>query len=392
MRAYLLIAPLFVFIVMSFVVPIFGMLARSVDNSVVGETLPRTVEALDQWQPADPAEAPPETVYAAFAADMLVAIEARRHTVVAGRLNYEEPGISSMFRKIGREIPDWDLTSGAPIRPQFESIDEAWVDGPVWATIRQYSGARTAGYFLNSVDLEITDDGISQRAENERIYVTLFMRTIKMSLLVTFFTLGLGYPVAWLLANTSDRASNLMMILVLLPFWTSLLVRTSAWKVLLQNEGLINESLKALGVIDESLPLMHNQFGTVVAMTHILLPFMILPIFSIMKTIPPSYMRAARSLGAGGTTAFRRVYLPQSMPGVGAGALLVFILSIGYYITPEIVGGRTGIFISNRIAFNIQRSLNWGLASALGAILLAAVMLLYWIYDRLVGLDNMKLG
>ena len=138
--------------------------------------------------------------------------------------------------------------------------------------------------------------------------------------------------------------------------------------------------------------MINNQFGTIVAMTHILLPFMILPLYSVMKTIPPTYVRAARSLGATDWTAFWRVYFPQTVPGIGAGAILVFILAIGYYITPELVGGTTGVFISNRIAYHISTSLNWGLAAALGSILLVSVLILYWVYDRIVGIDNVKLG
>ena len=182
--------------------------------------------------------------------------------------------------------------------------------------------------------------------------------------------------------------------MVLLPFWTSLLVRTSAWKIMLQQQGVINDTLVWLGLVaDESrLVMINNQFGTIVAMTHILLPFMILPLYSVMKTIPPSYARAARSLGATSWTTFRRIYVPQTVPGIGAGAILVFILSIGYYITPELVGGTSGIFISNRIAYHISSSLNWGLAAALGTMLLAAVMLLFVVYDKIVGIDNVKLG
>jgi putative spermidine/putrescine transport system permease protein len=204
----------------------------------------------------------------------------------------------------------------------------------------------------------------------------------------------LGYPIAWLLANLKVRTSNLLMILVLLPFWTSLLVRTSAWIVLLQQQGVINDFLVAIGLISDEnrLSMMFNATGTVIAMTHILLPFMILPLYSVMKTIPPTYLRAAKSLGANDWTAFWRVYFPQTVPGIGAGAILVFILSIGYYITPELVGGTSGIFISNRIAYHISSSLNWGLGAALGVMLLVVVLSLYWVYDKIVGIDNVKLG
>ena len=201
----------------------------------------------------------------------------------------------------------------------------------------------------------------------------------------------LGYPVAYLLATLPLRYSNLLMIMVLLPFWTSLLVRTTAWIAILQSQGVVNDLLVWIGITgDESrFSLIYNMTGTIVAMTHILLPFMILPLYSVMKTIPPSYMRAARSLGARPTRAFIKVYMPQTIPGVGAGGLLVFILAIGYYITPALVGGQDGQLM---IAYHMQKSLNWSLAAALGGILLAGVLLLYWAYDRIIGIDNMKLG
>ena len=276
----------------------------------------------------------------------------------------------------------------------FAKIDKDWLDPEIWTVIKRYSPDFTNGYFLNAIDMEKTVDGPAWRDEDQQIYLKLFWRTLLMSMTITISGILLGYPVAWLLANLPNRQANLLMILVLLPFWTSLLVRTSAWKVLLQQQGVINDVVVWLGLVadDNRLQLINNATGTIIAMTHILLPFMILPLFSVLKTIPPTYLRAAKSLGATNWTAFWRVYFPQSVPGIGAGSILVFIMSIGYYITPEIVGGTKGVFISNRIAYNISSSLNWGLAAALGAILLAVVMLLYWAYDRIVGIDNVKLG
>jgi putative spermidine/putrescine transport system permease protein len=248
---------------------------------------------------------------------------------------------------------------------------------------------------LSALDLrQGVDGGIERTPEERRIYLQVLGRTLGISLLVTICTLILGYPVAFMLATLPQRTASILMIFVLLPFWTSLLVRTSAWKVLLQQQGVINDVLVYIGLIADNarLELINNATGTIIAMTHILLPFMILPLFSVMKTIPPSYLRAAKSLGANDWTAFWRVYFPQSVPGVGAGAILVFILSIGYYITPELVGGTSGIFISNRIAYHISTSLNWGLAAALASMLLIVVLALYWTYDRIVGIDNVKLG
>ena len=349
--------------------------------------------ALQDWDAAS-GQTPEEPVYAAFVADMVVAIEAKRHTQLGTRLNYEQTGMSSLFRKSGRKIKRLDPVADAPFKEKLIDIDEKWGDPDIWSVIKTHSVKYTNGYFLNAVDMRRTPEGAQSQPEDKQILVKLFVRTLIMSLIITGSCIVLGYPIAWILANLPMRKSNILMILVLLPFWTSLLVRTSAWKVMLQQQGVINDVLVWLGLVaDESrLVMINNQFGTIVAMTHILLPFMILPMYSVMQTIPPTYMRASKSMGATDWTSFWRVYFPLSVPGIGAGSILVFILSIGYYITPEIVGGTKGVFISNRIAYHISSSLNWGLAAALGTILLGVVLILYWAYDKIVGIDNVKLG
>ena len=392
-EAFLLVAPLLAFVLVTFVAPIADMLFRSVENQIVAQTLPETADALKKWDP-DSSDLPDEAVFAALAVDMKVAVKNKTHTRLGSRLNYEKTGVASLFRKSGRRIKKWDLAEDAPFKEKFLDLDKKWGDPELWQLLKLYSPAYTSGYFLNAVDLKQTPDGIEPRAESEQIYILLFQRTLFMSLAITLMCLLLGYPVAFLLSHLPTRTSNLLMILVLLPFWTSLLVRTSAWKVLLQQEGVINDVLVTIGFLGDAdrLQLINNQTGTIVAMTHILLPFMILPLYSVMRTIPPSYVRAAKSLGANDLTAFAKVYFPQSVPGIGAGSILVFILAIGYYITPELVGGTTGTFISNRIAYHISSSLNWGLAAALGSILLIAVLMLYYAYDRIVGIDNVKLG
>ncbi len=390
-RAFLLIVPLLAFILISFIAPIGDMLFRSVENGIVPETMPRTVVALEDWDETS-GEAPSEAVFAAFYEDMKVAMEEKTHTKLGSRLNYDTAGIASLFRKLRKPMGNIDETQ--PIKPQFIDAEEDWGDPEVWQTIKRLSGYYTSSYFLSAVDMESTHDGIQMKDDFERIYLTLLWRTMVLSVAITVSCILLGYPIAFLLANLPLRTSNILMILVLLPFWTSLLVRTSSWIVLLQQEGVINDTLVSLGILDDQgrLELMYNQVGTIVAMTHILLPFMILPLYSVMKTISPSYVRAAKSLGANDWTAFWKVYFPNSVPGIGAGAVLVFILAIGYYITPELVGGTSGIFISNRIAYHISSSLNWGLAAALGVMLLALILVFYWLYDRIVGIDNVKLG
>jgi putative spermidine/putrescine transport system permease protein len=391
MRSLMLIAPLLLFILFSFALPIADMLFRSVDNRIVENTLPRTVVALADWDPAS-GEAPGEPVFKALHDDLLVAAEEKTHTRLGSRLNYEASGMSSLFRKTGRRVKRMD--EDEPYKSQFIDIDDDWGTVATWSVLKRYSPAYTPGYFLNAADMELGADGVQFKPEDERIYLFLFARTLFLSLSITFSCILLGYPVAFLLAALPARSANLLMILVLLPFWTSLLVRTSAWKVLLQQQGVINDFLVWTGILSDAgrLVMINNQTGTIIAMTHILLPFMILPLYSVMKTISPTYVRAAKSLGATDWTAFWRVYFPQTVPGIGAGAVLVFILAIGYYITPELVGGTSGIFISNRIAYHISSSLNWGLAAALGVILLAAVLLLFYVYDKIVGIDNVKLG
>ncbi len=392
-RALLLIAPLLIFVMISFIIPIGNMLFRSVENDIVQNTLPTTVPLLAGWD-ASSGELPDEAVYAAMAKDMVAAVAAKEHSRLATRLNYEQTGIASMFRKSGRAIKKWDPVADAPYKEKFLDLHDGWGDIETWKTIQTYSGTLTNGYFLNAIDMQKTPDGIQSQPENKQILIKLFIRTLIMSLVIMGSCILLGYPVAWLLANLPARKANVLMILVLLPFWTSLLVRTSAWKVMLQQQGVINDVLVWIGLVDDAdrLIMINNQFGTIVAMTHILLPFMILPMYSVMQTIQPTYLRAAKSLGATNWTAFWRVYFPQSIPGIGAGSILVFILAIGYYITPEIVGGTKGVFISNRIAYHISSSLNWGLAAALGTILLIVVLGLYWCYDKIVGIDNVKLG
>ncbi|MCT4578999.1 MULTISPECIES: ABC transporter permease [Donghicola] len=393
-RALMLTAPLLIFVLVSFIMPIGSMLMRSIQNTAgteyVPDILPNVVAELEEWDPTT-GELPSEAAFKAMIIDFQVAFENKQHTQLGRRFNYETPGMSSLFRKSGRKVSRMDVAEITDAKAALLDVDEDWGNLQYWATIKANSGYYTSSYYMAAFDAERTIEGVQMKDPDQRIYQKLMLRTLWLSGLITFCTLAIGYPVAWLLADLPLRTSNLLMILVLLPFWTSLLVRTSAWKILLQEQGVINDIWIALGFSDR-LSLINNQLGVVIAMTHILLPFMILPLYSVMKTIPPSYLRAAKSLGATNTTAFLRVYFPQTTPGIGAGALLVFILAVGYFITPELVGGADGTFISNRIYFQFSTLGNWGLAAALGTIMLAVVLLLYYVYDKLVGIDNVKLG
>ena len=392
LTAFALVAPLLAFIVIFFALPIVQMMWRSVDNPQIVNALPRTLEALQDW---DGQNVPPEPVFAALHADIVEDLDRPRREQRIGplgiRLNYEISAARSAVSRTARNVPDFE----APFRDAFTDAHRLWGQPELWRVIQREGRPLTLSYYVAALDREYNEAGnIVRRDENRRIYVPLFGRTLVLSVVITGMTFILGFPIAYYLSSLPMRYANLLMIAVLLPFWTSLLVRTSAWIVLLQQQGVINNSLVGLGIIsdDGRLSLIYNQTGTIIAMTHILLPFMVLPLYSVMRTIPPSYLRAAKSLGAAPWTAFRRVYFPQTLPGIGAGGVLVFIISIGYYITPALVGGQSGRMISNEIARHIQQSLNWGLAAALGSMLLVGVLVLYWLYNRLVGADSLKLG
>ncbi len=398
-RAFFLVAPLLAFVLLTFVVPIGQMLVRSVHNDAfyswtdrdTGETIPTMVNLRAWFAETDAGTEPDEAAFEALVKDLVQARELKSIGQSATRINYEKPGSRSLFTKSARRAAKLE----APFKEALLDVDEDWADPGLWRAMRDASKTVTLNFYLSALDYERADDGsIVNVNENRAVYILLFKRTLFLSVLITCLTLILGFPIAFLLATLPMRISNLLMIMVLLPFWTSLLVRTTSWIVLLQSQGVVNDLAVGAGLLadDGRIQLIYNQAGTIIAMTHILLPFTILPLYSVMRPIDPSYVRAARSLGATSWTAFRRIYLPQTVPGIGAGALLVFILAVGYYITPALVGGSDGQLISNLIAFHMQKSLNWSLAAALAALLLAGILILYWLYDRIVGIDNLKLG
>jgi putative spermidine/putrescine transport system permease protein len=384
-RAILLVAPLFLFILVTFLLPIGTLLFRSVENPELPQYLPQTIAAMAAW---DGKQLPDEAVFAAFAADLKLAQQKRVTAEIGKRVNYELPGTRSKILKTGREIAKLD---SGPYKAAFVAIDPMWGEVGTWAVIKRASAPLTAFYWLNAVDRQQDAAGSVVRVPPEqRVFIDVYGRTFAIAGVVTLCTLVLGFPVAYLLASLPTRRANLLMILVLVPFWTSLLVRTTAWFVLLQSNGIINDLADA--ILGRRFDMIFTRFGTIVAMTHIQLPFTLLPIYSVMKTIPSSHVRAARSLGAGPFYAFWRVYFPQTVPGIAAGCLLTFILCLGYYITPALVGGPTDQLVSSWVAYYMNSQISYGHAAALGAVLLIATLVLYWLYNRLVGIDKMKLG
>ncbi len=382
--ALLLVAPLAIFLLLVFVVPIGALLTRAVQNPEIATALPRTVAALSNW---DRKAAPADAAYAALAADLTQIADGEAMGALARRLNTEIPGYRSLVAKTARAMP---LTgdANAPLAPaqtraKLIELDERWGDAAYWQAIAKNGGRYSPFYLLAALDHKQDGFGSIVPADpDQSIYLAVFGRTLLIGFAVTLFALALGYPLAYWISTLPERRANLAMILVLIPFWTSVLVRVAAWIVLLQSEGLVNRALIDTGLISQPLALLFNRVGVYISMTHILLPFMILPLYSVMKSIPPSYQRAAVSLGSHPFAAFWRVYVPQTYPGVGAGALLVFILEIGYYITPAFLGGPNVQIGSYYVAYFTNVTINWGMACALGSLLLAATLVLYAIYGR----------
>ena len=388
-RALLLALPLIAFTSVTFIAPLGSMLMRSVYDPLVANILPGTVTALKEW---DGEGLPPEAAYAVAAQELRQARKEKTLGRLATRLNRQSPGLRSAITRTGRKL---QRGGEPPYSESLPAMHPAWGQPELWRAIVLTGSEVTPGYYLNALDLQLAPGGkIVPQPEDRRIYRALFVKTIWVSLVITLLCLAIGYPVAWFIAHAPPRQAKILLVLVLLPFWTSLLVRTTSWIVLLQQQGVVNDLLVWIGALadDQRLTMIHNMTGTLVAMTHVLLPFMILPLYSVMSGIPSVQMQAAASLGARWPRAFWQVYLPQSLPGVGAGCLLVFILAIGYYITPALVGGQSGQLISNFIAYHMQTSLNWNLAAALGSILFIAVTLLFLLYDRVLGLDRVRLG
>ena len=385
-----LVVPLLLFLFVFFVAPIATMLHRGFYNPVVAELIPQTLEKLQTW---DGRSQPDETILISMALDLQRLAKVRKSGKLAEEINRHRPGSSSVVKSSARKLRRKDSAelakNGAAL---LIATNPTWSGPSIWHAARKAGQIYSEVYYLTALDLERNLEGDIQIRQSAQIYIQLYLKTLKMALIITLMCLLLGYPLSYYLANAPAKKANLLMILVLLPFFTSLLVRTTAWIALLQTNGVINSFLMAVKITSQPLEMLYTEFSTIIAMTHILLPFMILPLYSVMKGIDPSLMRAAISMGASPPRAFFNVYLPNTMPGLSAGALLVFIISVGYYITPALVGGTDGQMISNIIAFHMQQSNNWGLAATLGTLLLVLILALYWVYDRFVGASNIKLG
>lgn len=359
----LLIFPLAIYVFL-YLAPIGSVISLSVDNGELGRSL-------SQFHAADDSDR--DTQAAALLADMQ-AMERGKQATVARELNQKLSGFRTLFLNTAR--------SSAEISPDHAGLvafDAKWSDEKYWIVLEENSGPVTGRHFQRATGLTVAEDGQITTAGDD-IYLQIMWRTLVIAAQVTIVTLVIGYPLAFAVANAPTKLAAFVLVAVLLSFWTSILVRTTAWVILLQTTGLLNTFLLWIGLITEPLQLIFNRFGVIVAMTHVLLPFAIIPMMNVMRTIPKSQSDASRSLGAGPIESFLRVYFPQTLRGVAVGGGTVFILALGFYITPALTGGPGDQMLSFYIADFVKRSLNWGMASALSVLLLSAVLVLLAFY------------
>ncbi|AUW45924.1 ABC transporter permease [Rhizobium leguminosarum] len=372
-RGYALIAPLFLFLLSTFVVPTGMLLWRSVADPELGAALPLTASVLANWNGRGlPDEAEP-----ALIAD-LKSVDRAKLASLSRRLSYEDAGFRALLQTTKRQID-----SGAA--GSLVAIQSKWSENSTWQAMKRAAGPIGAYHLLSAVDLKYDyEKGLGSLRPDGTLYRSIILRTFIIAFSTAIITLVLAFPLCIFLLRQTPKIHNVLLLFVLLPFWTSILVRTTAWLALLQDRGVINSLLMDMGIIDSPLKLLYNRVGVIIAMVHVMLPFMIFPLLGSMRSIDPRLYRAALSLGARPLYAFRRVYIPQVLPGMMAGMLMVFVVSLGFYITPMLVGGPGDQMISYYIALFTTSTLNWGLASSLGLILLSLTLALYTLQNLMV--------
>lgn len=388
LRAFLLVAPLLIFLLAVFIGPVAKLLSRSVDDQEVARSLPRTVLALQEWAWGTPV---PDQAFAALFEDLRHAPTPASLAPAAGRLNYALPGMRSLLMSARGRLQNVDPASADP-RSALIALSPRWEEPETWATIRQASGPLTDFFLLSALDLKRGPGGeITRLPASESAFISSIRNTFVIAFSVTLLAMLFGFPFSYLMASTSPRVAAILMFLVLLPFLTATMVRILAWAIMLGREGVINHGLIGIGIIGGPLDLLYNRTAVNIALLHIFVPYMVLPLYSVMKTVPQSHLRAAASLGARPFTIFWRIYLPQIAPGLAAGSLLVFIQCLGVFVVPAILGGAGEQVLPVLIAQYVNKTLNWGLAAALSVILLISVYLLYWLFVSLTKSASLSL-
>lgn len=303
-----------------------------------------------------------------MAQELAAALEERRIGELAQRLNFEQPGLRALLLRTARAGP----RLAAPYAESLPALDARWAEPGTWKLIRRAGGPTTSLYMLRALDLTRTPEGEVRAVEPDlAVFRTLFLRTLWVSLVVTAACVVLGWPVAAAIAALRPPWSSLALLMVLVPFWSSVMVRATAWFALLQREGPLNDALLFLGLVEAPLQLVGTRFAVLLATIHVLLPVTILPMVGVMARLDRRHLQAAASLGAGPWLRFRRVWLPLSLPGVLAGGAMTFLLAVGFYITPALVGGERDQLVAWFIAQFLNRDVNWGMSAALSVYLLA---------------------
>ncbi|MBD9443322.1 ABC transporter permease [Pseudomonas sp. PDM04] len=373
-RAYGLLAPLVVFLVLTFVGPIGTLLWRAVADGELPQAMPATASAVSDW---DGSSAPDERLFEPLVQD-LKAVSPRDLAAAARRLAYEAPELRGLLMAAKREAGALDGS-----RASLQKLDPRWLENATWQTFKRASGPVGTYHLLSAVDVKHDYQQGLVAKDEAGLYRSILGRTFGIAAITTLVCVLLAFPLCVFLDRRTPRTRNALLLLILLPFWTSILVRTTAWMVLLQDQGIVNAMLLKLGWVDSPLHLLYNRFGVILALVHVMLPFMVFPLLAAMSSCNRLLVQAAYSMGARPLRVFFQVYLPQVLPGLVAGALMVFIVTLGFYITPALLGGPADQMISFYIAQFTTGTLNWGLASALGLVLLVATTLLYLIQAHL---------
>ncbi len=384
-KALALTLPALLFLIVALIAPLVFFMSRAADNADLTDHLPRTSQAMAGW---DGQGLPPADIQQSLVDELTGLAGTPGLAVLARRLNYQEPGYRSLIQKTANGLRAGGAGTAAE---RLAAIDTRWAEPPIWQTLRQESGRWTSFFMLAAVDLKKDAAGAIASAPPERaIYQRVFARTFIASLSVTLICLVLGYATAYALLRLRTGFGRIALLVILISLWTSLLVRTLAWIIILQKNGVLNSALMSAGILDEPVQFIRTWFAVILAMVHLLLPLMILPILAVMRGIPSSYMRAAQSLGAAPFRAFWSAYLPLTYPGIGAGVVLVATTSLGFFITPELLGGPEHQMISYFVAFFTNMSVNWGLASALGVWLFVITIAMFAGVARGFGIARIK--
>lgn len=374
-----LLLPAVLLVAITVIYPFLMIVSNSVVNSTGPSTLHRTTVLITKWQDDAPVD---ETLRKALTEDLLTAQMSRSLSRVALALENEQYGLRELLTRTGNELRQ-QADRGQTLDLFAAAAD--WQDVKWWRALKRGLSPYTFTHLLHVVDYYYDSTGqLAEVPDNQAIFLAALQRTVIISIAVTVLCMLLAYPISWVLSSGSRRWQSFMLVCVLLPFWTSLLVRTSAWIVLLQRQGVLNDMLLALGFSSDRLQLIYNRTGVLIAMVHILLPFMILPIYAAMNNIPRFQIRAGLSLGASPVTVFRRVFLPQTVPGLRTGTVIVFVMALGFYITPALVGSPSDQMIAGFISIYLNERLDWATASSL-AILLSSTMAIGYLLIQLTG-------